>query len=623
MKGKMLISGLLAGCLMTFSCKQKTADVTSTQSEELSVPRTGNFMGVPYELAEAPNGALVNKKILSDYKMYKSPLTSLFTRKEVVKVAEGIYSIQGIYVGNVSVIETKNGVVLFDTGERPAEGEEILKLLRTVTEKPVIAIIYSHSHYISGSSVFVKENPKVQIIAHEQLQRNIASSGGVGGAYPELSPLLIGGVLQQFHMLLPKKGTDAPFGAYISIPDITGYAPPTRTVKNLEIVNIDGVDFQFFTDYDMDSNDQLLVWLPRQKLIMNNLLWGIMPNIYSLRGSNYRDPETIIKGLNKIRELKPEIILSVHAIPQKGEKECSELAQNTADFYTFIKDQTMRAMLLGNAPQDLGRFVKMPKHLKELDYLSETYGLLENFPEAIYQFGRGWFDGDAANIFKIPRKTEANNLIKAIGGADRVIKLVDEAVKANDQVWALKLANYLYISDPTNQQYRNLKAQLLYQMGIVLESQNARSWCLTQARALTNKMPLPRLVIPKEMVQQMPPQMLISQYKVRIDPIKAEDTDFMLNFVVDGKTTLGLHCRHGVVEYVADVNVYEQKADATLILSAASLMDLFMNVKPVSEILSGNGTTVEGDKGKVVQFLSLFDEILSPAVNQHVPVLKK
>jgi alkyl sulfatase BDS1-like metallo-beta-lactamase superfamily hydrolase len=283
----------------------------------------------------------------------------------------------------------------------------------------------------------------------------------------------------------------------------------------------------------------------------------------------------------------------------------------------------MRAMLLGNAPQDLGRFVKMPKHLKEQDYLSETYGLMENFPEVIYQFGRGWFDGDAANIFKVPRKTDADNLIKAIGGADRVTKLVDEAIKGNDQVWALKLANYLYISDPTNQQYRNLKAQLLYQMGIVLESQNARSWCLTQARALTNKNPLPRLVIPQEMAQNMPPQMMIAQYKVRIDPAKAENTDFMLNFLVDGKTTLGLHCRYGVVEYVPDVNAYARKADATLSLSAASLRELFMNAKPVSEILAGSGITIDGDKARVAQFLGLFDEIFSPAVNQQVPVLQK
>lgn len=623
MNGKILITVLLAGCFMTFGCEQKTADVSSSQAQELSIPRTGNFMGVPYELAEAPNGALVNKTMLTDYKMYKSPLTSLFTKKEIVKVAEGIYSIQGIYVGNVSVIETENGVVIYDTGERPSEGEEILKLLRTVTAKPVIAIIYSHSHYVAGTSVFVKENPNVRIIAHELLQKNIASSGGAGGFYPELSPLLIGGAVQQFHMLLPKEGTDAPFGAYISIPDLSGFAPPTQTVKNLEIVTIDGVDFQFFTDYDVDSNDHLMVWLPKRRIIMNNLLVGVMANIYSLRGSNYRDPETIIKGLNKIRELKPEILLSTHQLPQKGEKECRDIVENTADFYTLVLDQTFRAMLLGNAPQDLGRFVKMPKHLKELDYLSQTYGVLENFPEAIYQYGRGWFDGDAANIFKVPRKTEADNLIKAIGGADRVMKLVDEAVKDNDQVWALKLANYLYISDPTNQQYRNRKAQLLYQMGIVLESQNARSWCLTQARALTNKMPLPRLVIPKEMVQRMPSQMLISQYKVRIDPMKAEDTDFMLNFVVDGKTTLGLHCRHGVVEYVPDVNAYERKADATLNLSSASLIDLFMNTKPVSEILSGNGTTVKGDKSQVTQFLSFFDEIFSPAVNQHIPVLQK
>lgn len=622
MNGKTLISGLLVGCIMTFSCKQKTADVSSTQTQELSVPRTGNFMGVPYELAEAPNGALVNKTMLTDYKMYKSSLTSVFTKKQIVKVAEGIYSIQGIYVGNVSVIETKNGVVIYDTGERPGDGEEALKLLRTVTDKPVIAIIYSHSHYVSGTSAFVKENPKVKIIAHELLHRNVASGGGVGGVYPELSPLLIGGIMQQFHMLLPKEGTDAPFGAYIAIPEIAGYVPPTKTVKNLEIVNIDGVDFQFFTDYDVDANDCLLVWLPKQKVILNNLLWGAMPNIYSLRGSNYRDPETIIKGLTKVRELKPEFLLNTVAVPQSGEKECREHVENTADFFMLVKDQTMRAMLLGNAPQDLGRFVKMPKHLRELDYLSETYGVMETFPESIYQFSRGWFDGDAANIFKLPRKTEADNLIKAIGGADRVMKLVDEAIKENDQVWALKLANYLYISEPTNQQYRNIKAQLLYQMGIVLESQNARSWSLTQARALTNKMPLPRLVVPKELVSQMPPQMLIAQYKVRIDPAKAEKTDFMLNFVVEGKTTLGLHCRRGVVEYVPDVNVYERKADATLNLSSASLIDLFMNAKPVSEILSSNGTTIQGDKAQVAQFLSLFDEIFSPAINQHVPVIK-
>ena len=97
----------------------------------------------------------------------------------------------------------------------------------------------------------------------------------------------------------------------------------------------------------------------------------------------------------------------------------------------------------------------------------------------------------------------------------------------------------------------------------------------------------------------------------------------MLKFVVNGNTTLGLHCRHGVVEYVPDLNMHERKADATLNLSSVSLTDLFMNVKPVSEILSSNGTTIEGDKGQVAQFLSFFDEIFSPVLNQHVPVLQQ
>jgi hypothetical protein len=63
MNRKVLFSIVLAGCFMTFSCEQKTADVSTTQTEELSVPRTGNFMGTPYELIEFPNGAWANKTL--------------------------------------------------------------------------------------------------------------------------------------------------------------------------------------------------------------------------------------------------------------------------------------------------------------------------------------------------------------------------------------------------------------------------------------------------------------------------------------------------------------------------------------------------------------------------------
>jgi len=267
--------------------------------------------------------------------------------------------------------------------------------------------------------------------------------------------------------------------------------------------------------------------------------------------------------------------------------------------------------------------LKLPQHFRDAEYLCETYGPMETYAEPIYQHARGFFDNDAANIFKLTREDEAKNLIKAMGGAERVVQLSDQANKDGDQMWALKLINYLYVTEPTNQTYRSKKAQLLYQLGMVLESQNARSWCLTQAYALTNKLALPRLVLPDAIVNTMNSTTLLNQYKVRIDPEKAGNTNYFLAFAVANSKKVGLHCRFGVVEFIDDVDKYNQAPNATITLTQSSLVDLFMNKKPVGQILSEQGNSVKGNRQEVEKFLSYFDEIFSPTINQQIPVLKQ
>jgi len=592
-------------------------------AQELKIEKKGVFMGTPYELVEFPNGAWANKTLQTDYRMYKVPLSSNFVKKEVVKIAEGIYTINGLYAAYVPIIETKNGVIIYDNGTSPEIGREILKMLETVTKKPVIAVIYSHSHYIYGGSVIKEKYPNAQFIANPRLARNIASGSGAGSVFPEISPLLNSGVVQQFHFMLPREGKDAPFGGFISFPDFSGFVMPTVEVADGQTLTIDGLEFQFFTEFNVDTDDQLLVWIPGKKMVLNNAFWGFMPNMYSLRGSNFRDPETISQALFKIRDLGTEVMLSTHGMPVVGKQAIKETVETYADFYSFVKDQTLRAMLLGRAPQDLGKFLKLPKHFRDAEFLCETYGPLESYAEPIYHHARGFFDNDAANIFKLTREDEAKNLIKAMGGPDKVVQLSDQANADGDQIWALKLINYLYVTDPTNQVYRTKKAQLLYQMGMVLESQNARSWCLTQAYALTNKIALPRLVLPDAIVNTMNSTMLLSQYKVRIDPEKAGTTNYLLAFAVGEAKMVGLHCRFGVVEFIDDLDNYNQAPNATITMSQSSLTDLFMNRKPVGEILAENGNSVKGDKQEVIKFLSYFDEIFSPTVNQHIPVINQ
>ena len=80
------------------------------------------------------------------------------------------------------------------------------------------------------------------------------------------------------------------------------------------------MDFQFFTENTSDDYS-LTIWLPKQKVVINNFYWPGIPNLYSIRGSAYRNPMEWRNGLQVIRNLKPEVMLNTHARTVKGGKE--------------------------------------------------------------------------------------------------------------------------------------------------------------------------------------------------------------------------------------------------------------------------------------------------------------
>jgi hypothetical protein len=55
--------------------------------------------------------------------------------------------------------------------------------------------------------------------------------------------------------------------------------PVNHSVKHGEEMTIAGIRFQFFTQGTTDSNDTMTVWMPDQKVALNNVLWPYPPNI--------------------------------------------------------------------------------------------------------------------------------------------------------------------------------------------------------------------------------------------------------------------------------------------------------------------------------------------------------
>ena len=72
-----------------------------------------------------------------------------YFKEEAIKV--GPYNIWSINtpnggIGNVIVLEGDNGVVLIDTSVGVEHAERAREIMRALTNKPVVAVIYTHHH---------------------------------------------------------------------------------------------------------------------------------------------------------------------------------------------------------------------------------------------------------------------------------------------------------------------------------------------------------------------------------------------------------------------------------------------------------------------------------------------
>jgi len=84
--------------------------------------------------------------------------------EQVIEVADGVFTAVGYSVSNSSMIVGNDGVIIIDTGLDVAGGDMIAKKFREITDKPIKAIIFTHSHgdHTGGATAFFgTERPQI------------------------------------------------------------------------------------------------------------------------------------------------------------------------------------------------------------------------------------------------------------------------------------------------------------------------------------------------------------------------------------------------------------------------------------------------------------------------------
>lgn len=467
---------------------------------------------------------------------------------------EGVWTLIGNGLSNQSFIQAPEGIICIDTGESIEEMREALRRLREINDSPIVAVFYTHFHYVEGTRAVLEEGRHVlplPVVGHERISANKARAGG------EIGPAYSRGLVEQFALALPEVGPDANINIGLGFhyrnpehaPFTPGFIPVTHPLGDgAGSFEIGGMTIHW-SHAPSDADDSVNYWFPSIGTCIHNSVWPTLFNVFPIRGEEYRDPRVLIPGVDTIIGWAPEYLVGAHGPALVGKDVIRDKATRYRDSIQFLWDQTVRGINLGWTTDELAERVRLPD-LYDQDYLtSERYGVAEHHVRQIHGGLRGWFDGDESKLFPLESRERYGRLVAGFGGRDAVRHVAATALADDDLRWAIETATWLVRSDGAEASDRELLASCLRLLAERTPAANIRSWALTRARHLDGSGPMDRYYVHRfnpRLLTQVETAAIVATLRVLVDPDKIEGVDHHVAFVV-GDDECGLHVRNGVV----------------------------------------------------------------------------
>ena len=523
-------------------------------------------------------------------------------QKELVTVTDGVHVAVGYALANSILIEGEKTNIIIDTTGTEETAREVKNLFDTINPNPVETIIYTHNHadHTYGATVFA-EGSNPDIYAHSTTGIYLSRVIGI------LRPVISSRSNRMFGNALPKEQVENNgIGPFLEI-GRDGRQPgllyPTKTFTDQIEFEAAGHKVQLF-HAPGETNDQLFVWLPEKKaLFPGDNFYKTFPNLYTIRGTPYRDLVGWVNSIDMMRYLEPEFLVPSHTRPIIGKENINILLTTYRDAIQFVHDQTVRLMNLGLDPNEIAEQLVLPKHLGDSPYLKEFYGTPAWSAKNVFSGYLGWFDGNPSTLKPLPLKDEAEKIIQLSGDWDSLFKAAEDAFLADDFQWSLQLTDYLLRSRPDNQKTKLLRQSALESLGNQESNPNSRYYYLSSAAQLDESYQENDILLPSlEAIQKYPIESMMETLKVNVIPEKSLNKNIQLLFTfTDSPKSFSLFLRRGVLEVQpfmitgSSVQIKSSENDLKAILSGVKSL-------PIS--LVNGSLKVEGSRADLLSFFS-------------------
>lgn len=542
------------------------------------------------------------------------------------EVGPGIWQARGYDISNITFIEGETGWIVVDPLTVEGCARDCLALANEhLGERPVTAVIYTHSHtdhfggVLGVTSKEAVDAGDCQIIAPEHFLYEVVNENVIAGyamtrrALFQFGPLLPPG---------PQGHVDCGLGKAIPLSP-PGLLAPTHDITHTgqEMV-VDGVRIVFQMTPEAEAPAEMNFFFPDRIgpgqgwLCMAENCSHNMHNLIPIRGAQARNSLAWSKYIGEAIDLfggQSGLMFASHHWPRWGNDDVVGFLRKQRDMYRYIHDQTMRRANHGMTPLEIADDLELPPELRTEGHTTGYYGHLAHNVKAVYQRYLSWYDGNPANLWKLPPTEVGERYVDLAGGPDALLAKARDAFDRGDYRWVVEVVNHLVFSDPSNEAARELQADAFEQLGYQSESATFRNAFLYGAQELRNGSPVGSPAMRRGYLDAMTIEQLMDAAAVRLKADEVGGVDVTVNMRIgdtvdadgpDWKVSISNRAMSTSRGHVTD-------ADATASFDRSVLVEIGSAELTIDEAIDGGRVTVVGDADAVRAVFGHLDVFMS------------
>lgn len=536
--------------------------------------------------------------------------SQLAAKQGLYEVVEGIYQVRGLDISNITFVEGDTGVIVIDPLISTEVAAAALGLYRAHRggDRPVVAVIYTHSHgdhfggVLGVTSQADVDAGRVAVLAPEGfVEHAVAENIYAGTAMTRRATYMYGTLLARG----PHGQVGCGLGQNTSTGEFALIVPTITIRKTGETHTIDGIEIEFQMAPGTEAPAEMHFYFPRHRAlcIAENATHN-MHNLLTLRGALVRDPHEWAGYLTEAIDAfaaRADVVFASHHWPTWGRARIVEVLSLQRDLYAYLHDQTLRLLNQGYTGVEIAEEFQLPPALDKAWHARGYYGSVSHNVKAVYQRYMGWFDGNPARLWPHPPEAAGPRYVTAMGGVDRVVELARDAYGDGDFRWAATLLDHVMFTDSAHAGARELYADTLEQLGYGAENATWRNFFLSGATELRtgNFGTASRLASPT-MLGQLTPEQIFTMLAISVNGPRSWDLNLAVDFSFT-EANYRVRLRNGVLVQrktpadpaTADVTV---TLGSTLRLLAAAAGDV-----------TSPGLEVSGDRAALQALLGVLD----------------